>query len=1072
MFVRVLVLVALVVLWAAPSALAGPVWRVDALGDSTVASDGTLTYLVEFRNVGDAVADATAEPITLSGTLPAGMAFVSGPFFMSCTSSGQSFTCTGNSFTLEPLMSGPAFYGVAPIQVSVEPSVTGVQTASFTIEGGDPSDGDPTKPAASTVASIDVTRTATFGIAAFDSQVSGDIAGTPFTQAGGHPFSQTTSIDFNTYRNPDPLKSDLTPVEATKDLDVELPPGFLGNPSGVGQCSLKQLAIANGASAEPDCPVTSQVGTTFIRANGAHMLFGPVPVFNMQPPVNAPARLGFNVAGVVVTIDVTVRSPGDYGLTAHARNLPEALATAGSTLTLWGVPSDPVHDPERACTGQRAPYEGGPTCSSGAPHAAFLRNPTSCTPPGVGLPTTLRMDSWMHPGVFVEKTIRSHTGNGYPYAEGEWGALAGTTGCGKVPFDPGLTVTPGSGEADSPAGFAFDLTMPQPNEAETIGESDLRKTMVMLPPGVRVDPSSAGGLAACSPAQIGLHELSEPACPDASKIGTVSIKTPALENPLTGSVYLATPNENPFGTLLAIYLVAQGSGVTLKLPGKVELDPATGRLTTTIDESPQAPFTDVHLEFAGGPRAALTTPQACGTYTTNAQFTGWSGKTVASDPTFAITTGAGGGACATPGFAPSFTAGTTSNRAGAFSPFVLSFSRNDGEQQIAGLTDTFPPGASAVLKGVAQCTDAQVKQAEEGIGGCPEASRIGSVTVASGAGPDPYFLKGSIYLTGPYNNGPFGEAVIVPAVAGPFNLGNVVVRGSIRIDPHTAQPTVVSDPFPQFVKQTGIPTDVKRIDVLLDRPGFTFNPTNCSELKATATLTGAQGATANVSSRFQAAECERLAFKPKFTVTATGHPTRRAGAGLSVRISYPRGAEANLRAVRVRLPKQLPSRLTTLQKACPGRVFDANPANCPAASRVGVATVATPLLASTLSGPAYFVSHGIAKFPDLAFVLQGEGVTVVLTGETFINEKTNVTTTTFRGIPDTPVSAFALSLPQGPNSALAGHLSLCGRHLTMPTLLDAQNGAVIHQSTRIAVTGCAKHRAGRHRRHGHGHKKR
>jgi hypothetical protein len=252
--------------------------------------------------------------------------------------------------------------------------------------------------------------------------------------------------------------------------------------------------------------------------------------------------------------------------------------------------------------------------------------------------------------------------------------------------------------------------------------------------------------------------------------------------------------------------------------------------------------------------------------------------------------------------------------------------------------------------------------------------------------------------------------------------------------------------------------------VTLDRQKFTFNPTNCKELKATATLTSTQGATANVSSRFQAAECERLAFKPKFSVTATGHPTRKAGAGLTVHISYPKGGEANLQGVRVRLPRQLPSRLSTLQKACPGRVFDVNPAACPAASRVGVATVTTPLLAAKLSGPAYFVSHGVAKFPDLAFVLQGEGVTVVLTGETFIDEKTSITTTTFRNTPDVPIGAFTLSLPQGANSALGGHESLCGRKLVMPTILAAQNGAQIHQNTPIAVSGCANRAA---RKHGH-----
>ena len=388
-----------------------------------------------------------------------------------------------------------------------------------------------------------------------------------------------------------------------------------------------------------------------------------------------------------------------------------------------------------------------------------------------------------------------------------------------------------------------------------------------LPAGLELDPSAANGLEACSEAQIGYlpgksAEVGHPqftpdaaSCPDASKVGSVEVVSPLLDHTIKGGVYLAAQDANPFKSLLALYIAVHDpvSGVVLKLPGKVTADPATGQLTATFAENPQLPFEDMKLDFFGGERASLMTPPVCGQYAASASFASWAQPASPMSPfvkPFSISSG-----CA-PGFAPSLTAGTVSNGAGSFSPFTLSFARSDGEQQVKGLTFTMPPGASAKLAGVPECSDA-----DAAAGTCPESTRIGSVTVGSGVGSDPFFLKGSVYLTGPYDNGPFGEAVVVPANAGPFKLGNVVVRGSIRIDPRTAQATVVSDPFPQFVGSTGIPTDVRRVDVTLDRPGFSFNPTNCSELKTTGTLTSVGGASAVLSQRFQAADCSRLAFE-------------------------------------------------------------------------------------------------------------------------------------------------------------------------------------------------------------------
>jgi hypothetical protein len=417
----------------------------------------------------------------------------------------------------------------------------------------------------------------------------------------------------------------------------------------------------------------------------------------------------------------------------------------------------------------------------------------------------------------------------------------------------------------------------------------------------------------------------------------------------------------------------------------------------------------------------------------------------------------------TPGFAPGLIAGTADPQAGGYSPFMLSLSRSDGEQDLSGLTVSLPRGLLGKIAGIPLCPDAQANA-----GTCPEASRVGSVQAGAGVGPDPYFVGGSAYLTGPYKGGPYGLVVEVPAIAGPFDLGVVVVRQSLRIDPHTTQVTAVSDPFPRILQ--GIPLRIRRVDVTLDRPGFTFNPTSCTPMAVTGTVTSTEGASASVSSRFQAGGCRELPFAPKFTVSTQARTSKKNGASLDVIVGSGPG-QANIGRVAVTLPKALPSRLSTIQQACPEAAFAANPATCPAGSDIGTATAHTPVLASPLMGPAYLVSHGGAAFPDLVLILQGEGVTLDLVGS--IDIKKQITSSTFASVPDAPISSFELSLPEGSHSALAAVLpakakgNLCGTSLVMPTTITGQNGAQIQQNTRIAVTGCAKAKKAK-RKHGRG----
>ena len=633
------------------------------------------------------------------------------------------------------------------------------------------------------------------------------------------------------------------------------------------------------------------------------------------------------------------------------------------------------------------------------------------------------------------------------------------SGCDLLQFTGSVTAQPETTQAATPTGLNVEVKVPQNEDPNALATPPLRKAVVTFPAGLVVNPSGAGGLASCSLAQVGMSvsgepSASRPSCPDASKIASVEIESPALAGVLQGSVYLAAQNENPFRALLAGYIVIDDptTGVLVKIPGRIDLDPVSGQLVATFDEAPQLPFSDLRLHFFGGPRAPLTTPAGCGTYTTSTVLTPWSspdsGPPVTSLDSFQINGGCGGG------FNPAFNAGTTNNQAGGFSPFTATFSRSDQDQNLSGVSLTMPPGLLGILRAVERCPEPQASQ-----GTCGAGSLIGHTTVAAGSGPDPFYVQGGqVFLTGPYKGAPFGLSVVVPAVAGPFNLGSVVVRAAIGVDPHTAQITVVSDPLPTILQ--GVPLDVRTVNVTVDRAGFTFNPTSCEPLSVAGSLTSTQGVTANVSSRFQAANCQSLPFKPSFTVSTQANTSKKQGASLDVKVGYPKGAQANIHKVAVSLPKQLPSRLTTIQQACPAATFNANPASCPAGSNIGTATATTPILSNAVSGPAYLVSHGGAAFPDVVVVLQGEGVTVDLVGS--IDIKHGVTSSTFASVPDVPIAGFELKLPEGPHSGLAAVVpakakgSMCGQNLTMPTTLTGQNGAVVKQTTKITVTGCVK----------------
>ncbi|HWX44629.1 MAG TPA: hypothetical protein VNY52_04825, partial [Solirubrobacteraceae bacterium] len=652
------------------------------------------------------------------------------------------------------------------------------------------------------------------------------------------------------------------------------------------------------------------------------------------------------------------------------------------------------------------------------------------------------------------------------------------TGCDLLEFAPAIAASPDTTRADTPAGFTFGVKMGQEGlrNAAVGSEADIENTTVTLPEGIAINPGQANGLGACQFSQDGIGMAGPPSCPSNSKIGQVEIETPVLRNNLDGNVYVL--QSNPPNLKLLVAPEDPSDGIYVKFIGDVHLNETTGQLVTTFEQTPRLPFSALKFTFSGGAQAALSTPTDCGTYTTSGVFTPWSGEENALvSNSFAIDSGTGGAPCPPSPlpFGPTMDAGATTDQAGGFTDFSLLLTRADDQQRISTLQFKTPEGLLGEIAKVPLCGNAQAEADT-----CPEASQIGHTVVEAGPGPYPLVVPqpGSppapIYLTGPYKGAPFGLLIKVPLVVGPFVLETQRVRAKIAVDPLTSRLTVTTDPLPSIIN--GVPADLRAIDAVIDRPEFMFNPTSCAPASFAGTVTSTAGALASISTHFQVGSCRSLEFKPNFKVSASGKTSRANGASLDAKIVYPTGAlgdnqassQSNIARVKVELPKQLPSRLTTLQKACPVQVFEANPAGCPQASAVGRATAVTPVLPVPLTGPAYFVSHGGEAFPSLVVVLQGYGVTVDLVGSTFIDKKTGITSSTFKQVPDVPIGLFELTLPQGTFSALAANGNLCKSQLAMPTEFVAQDGAVLRQNTKIAVTGCPKVKGTLHRKKGKG----
>ena len=911
---------------------------------------------------------------------------------------------------------------------------------------------------------------AAFGIKAFDGQVSASPAGDAFTQAAGHPFSGSATIAFNSH--PDPDFGAEAPDGDPKDLEVELPPGLVGNPNAVPTCARSEFFSSRRAGTGTDCPVESQVGIASIELLGGVRFVSAV--WNLEPSPGSPATFGFSFVGVRIVAEAEVRTGGDYGVTLSFPKINQALQILNSSMTLWGVPADPGHDIQRCAVPSgfvtpEACVDGEPDDPLQRPNSVnlapkpFLTNPTACTAVGVGLTTNLRANSWQDPGVIQHASFESHLPPGYPEPQASWGAPQGPSGCENVPFDVEADVQPTSKAADSPTGLTVNLHMPQDGLSDPGGlaTAHLKRAVVSLPAGMAVNPAAADGLGSCTRAQIDLNGADPANCPESSKIGSLEISTPLLDHAIEGSVYLAKQGENKFGSMLALYLAAYDpeTGVVIKLPGKVEADPNTGQLTTSFDDQPELPFEDLTVEFSGGGRAALLNPPSCGTYATSSEFTPWSDTaSLHTNSSFQITQGPNGRPCPDGKFDPRLNAGTANPVAGAYSPFQLALSREDGTPRLRGLTVTLPEGLTGKLAGIPYCPDSALGAVSgaEGTGAaqiaspsCPVASQIGTVSVGAGADPNPFYLDtGKAYLAGPYEGAPLSMAFVTPVVAGPFDLGSVLVRTALRVNPETAQLTAVSDPLPAIVH--GIPVDLRDVRVSIDRTDFTLNPTSCNPMEVASTITSAQGAVANPSSRFQVGSCERLPFKPKLAIRLMGKTHRSAHPKLRATLTMPKGG-ANIARAQVTLPKTEFLENAHIKTICTRVQYAAR--TCPAQSVYGYAKAWSPLLDKPLEGPVYLRSSN-NPLPDLVASLDGQ-IHVDLVGR--IDAVNARIRNTFDLVPDAPVSKFVLTMQGGKKGLLVNNTELCKAKPRASVKFDAHNGKVSDYSP-VVKADCGEKR--------------
>jgi hypothetical protein len=1047
---------------AAPT-LGVEISRVSKLGTSltTIArNDEFASYRVKVNNTG---LDPTAGTVSLFLSFPAGVRPVAASgtnwsceldalvcsYTAAIPTGGSSATLTLSQVWLEP---------AAPASVTFTATAAGAGAAKAAVAKDSFSFGPPTP----------------FGLEVTEA-LAEEEAGGEMTQAGGHPFAAWARFKSNQRTRADGIH---IPVEDLHSGVSEIPPGVIGNPSAAE-------AVCSAARLKADaCPAAAAVGGVFVDLAGPEQPGGAkfsVAVYRMAHESGYPASFGFKTPATSFIVRAKVRSDGDYGITAVIPLVPSSPPLYESLFTFCGYgakitagfegcrkPSEPVHNAK--------PFISlGTDCAAGAPLTRFA------------------VDSWIHRGALGPDGLPDLSDPNWVTRDFFTSPLSGCqalseawTGAQK----PSFTFQSDSHQADSPAAYTAHLHIPQdgldaPNGLAT---AHLKDTTVTLPAGLSFNPGIGDGLAACSESQIGLigtgfpapnrvrFDTRLPSCPPNSKVGVATIQTPLLEESLHGSVYLAAQQANPFGSDYAIYLAVEESeiGVVLKLAGKVVPDPVTGRIVTTFADNPQLPFTDLDLSFFGGPRAALANPVTCGDFALSTAFTPWS----AADPeapkadeiatpgdTISIDSGPGSSSCpasaAARPFDIGFSAGSRNPRAGAHSPFSIRITRPDGSQELQGLEIAPPPGFLASLRGIPYCSEAQIAaararsgRAEQASPSCPAASRVGSTNAGAGPGSAPFYAAGALYLAGPYKGAPLSVVAITPAVAGPFDLGNVVIRSALRINPTSARITAVTDQIPAIVR--GIPLRIRDVQIDLDRDNWTQNPTGCQAMAVDLAAYGDSGAISRPSNRFQADDCGSLGFAPKLRARLQGANKRGGYPAFTATLTYPEGAYSNIASTSVALPHSAFLAQEHIRTVCTRAQFAAS--QCPASSVYGHAEASTPLLDQPLTGNVYLRTSS-NRLPDLVIALRGpasQPIAVDLVGR--VDSVHGGIRTTFETVPDAPVSQFTLHMAGGRRGLLLNSRDLCRRGAGRMTVrMLAHNGKRADQFPRLRGS-CPKKR--------------
>ncbi len=889
--------------------------------------------------------------------------------------------------------------------------------------------------------------------------------GSPSRQAGDHPFELRVGFDVaartgvNDHPGGDGTRY-ITSNGQLRTAEVTLPRGVIGNPEATPKCDPADFAKFGVVGGSTACPSNTQVGYLNIFINDGTRNYGAgqlghdyatrVPIYNLVPPRGTPADLAFNAGGLVQAHIYFQLDPAqNYAIKSITPNISSLVQVRGSEVTVWGVPGDPAHD--------RFRYFAGPPGAKpalGAPFGASAIRPLTTNPMDCGFDNggaRVRVDSYNDPGSFTPALEHVDPLN--------------VSGCEdpRFRFEPEIALQPTSRAAGGPTGLDVNLEVPQRDDAVSeakelyaangfvkgIATPPMKKAVVTFPEGMTVNPAAAQGLGHCTPEQIGLGTDRPVTCPDSSQYGTLALRTPILppDAQPEGHIYIASQGDNPFHNFLSLYLVIQepDRGILVKVPGRVDLDPNTGQITTTFDDLPQFPLAEMQMRLKGGLRAGLVNPQTCGQKTIVARFYSWHDPTTPHTVTssYAVTHNPDGTRCrdslAERPFSPELSGGTRNNLAGSFSPLELRLTRTDEDQELSAVQGTAPPGLLASLRGVGRCTDAAIAAAgdpsrsgieEQSNPSCPASSLIGTLDAGAGVGQVLTYVQGKVYLAGPYKGAPLSGVAIVPAVAGPFDLGVIVTRAPAHVNPRTGQLRVRSDPLPLIFK--GIPVRVRDVQVHLDRHNFTLNPTNCDPFSLTGTLFSSEGKSSEASVPFQAAECASLGFKPKLSARLFGGTKR--GAHPKFKATFrARPGDANVAGAVVTLPRSAFLDQAHIRTICT-RVQFAQEA-CPQGAIYGHAEASTPLLEQPLRGPVYLRSSD-NELPDLVADLNGE-IPVEVVGR--VDSIRGGIRTTFEAVPDAPVTSFTIAMRGGRKGLLVNSRDVCERPYRLDARFRAQN---------------------------------